>query len=98
MDTTTTHHPFDPEYEGYAGRHVGNHQWRFDFPNGYGASVVCGPYTYGGPEGLWELAVVNHSGNNLLYDTPITDDVVGYLTEDEVSDLLGKIAALPPTT
>ena len=28
----------------------------YSFPNGYGASVIKGKYTYGGPEGLWEIA------------------------------------------
>ena len=29
------------------------------------------------------------------YDTPITSDVVGYLTADEVTELLRQIEALP---
>lgn len=67
------------------------------FPNGYGASVVRGPYTYGGSKGFYELAVLKgtEAGFDLTYDTPITDDVVGYLTADDVTDLLAKIEALP---
>lgn len=30
---------------------------RIKFDNGYGASVVKGPHTYGGDQGLYELAV-----------------------------------------
>ena len=30
----------------------------YKFANGYGASVVKGEHTYGGDEGLWELAVI----------------------------------------
>lgn len=71
-------------------------QARHDFPNGYGVSVIRGPYTYGGREGLYELAVFKDGG--LCYDTPITDDVLGHLTEDEVTDLLGKVEALPVAT
>lgn len=63
------------------------------FPNGYGASVVRGPYTYGGPEGLYELAVLDQDGE-LTYDTHITDDVVGHLTEEGVLDLLHQIDLL----
>lgn len=65
------------------------------FPNGRGASVIQGEYSYGGPQGLYELAVVDENGV-LDYSTPITDDVLGYLTEDDVMETLEKIAALPP--
>lgn len=67
------------------------------FTNGYGASVVKGPGTYGEAEGLWELAVLKRGKEGWLicYDTPITDDVIGYLTEAAVDALLQKIAKLP---
>ena len=72
----------------------------YRFPNGYGASVVMGPYTYGGSKGLWELAVIRFFGSgpddfNLVYETPITDDVLGYLTEAEVDNYLKRIENLP---
>lgn len=70
-----------------------NRQARVDFDNGYGASVIIGPYTYGGYEGLYELAVMK--GGSLCYDTPISNEVIGHLTPDEVTKLLGEIAALP---
>ena len=38
------------------------------------------------------LAVLKH--DELCYDTPITDDVIGYLTSDEVYDLLDRIEQL----
>ena len=65
---------------------------RIDFDNGYGVSVIRSPYSYGGNQGLYELAVIKD--NNLCYDTPITDDVLGYLTEDQVSDYLRQIQEL----
>lgn len=68
----------------------------FDFPNGYTASVVRGPYTYGGDVGLWEVAVLFHG--DLCYDTPITDDVLGYLTQEEVQVALEQISKLPART
>ncbi len=64
------------------------------FENGYGASVVKGEYTYGGKDGLYELAVLDSNGD-LTYETPITSDVEGYLTEDEVTKLLEQIQLLP---
>lgn len=67
-----------------------------DFSNGFGASIVIGPYTYGGSKGLYELAVTDKDG--LTYDTPVTDDVLGYLSKKEVEKALIKIEALPRNT
>ena len=64
-----------------------------EFENGYGASIVRTPYTYGGGEGLYELAVLDTKGE-ITYDTPITDDVIGYLTEDGVTQLITEIQLL----
>jgi hypothetical protein len=72
----------------------------YRFANNYGASVVKGEHTYGGEEGLWELAVVTFQSDgkfNLCYATPITEDVEGHLTDDAVEELLAKIEALPVT-
>jgi hypothetical protein len=68
-------------------------QCRISFENGFGASVVKHSFSYGGKDGLYELAVLNSSGN-LTYDTPITDDVLGYLTEQDVTEILIKIQQL----
>ena len=64
-----------------------------EFANGYCASVIRGPWTYGGEKGLFELAVM-HDGK-LDYTTPITEDVIGHLTEAQVEGLLAQIEALP---
>jgi hypothetical protein len=70
------------------------------FYNHYGVSVIRGPYTHGGKEGLYELAVLYMAPGNeyseLVYDTPVTNDVVGYLTPDDVTRLMAKVEALPP--
>jgi len=63
------------------------------FENGHGISVVQGDHTYGGSIGLYEIAVLDKEGH-LNYDTPITNDVIGYLTEPEVSDYMIKIQKL----
>ena len=63
------------------------------FDNGYGASVVIGPFTYGGDQGFYEMAVIDSEGK-ILYDTPITNDVIGWLTPSEVTDYLIKIQNL----
>ena len=65
----------------------------FKFENGYGASVIKHYGSYGYAEDLFELAVLDSIGR-LSYDTPITDDVIGHLTNDEVLKLLERIKNL----
>lgn len=74
------------------GLQIGGSQWKFTFPNGYGASVISDGY--GGEDGLYELAVLDSAGN-LTYETPVTDDVLGWLTESDVAAALDRIADLP---
>ena len=66
---------------------------RITFENGYGASVVRHEYSYGGKDGLYELAVLDSDGE-LCYDTPITNDVIGYLRDIDVTDVMEKIQQL----
>ena len=73
--------------------HVGGVQARITFDNGYGASVVRSQYTYGGDKGLYELAVFGKDGH-ITYDTPITNDVIGYLRPEDVTDVMEKIQQL----
>ena len=68
----------------------------FHFQNGYGASVIKSAYTFGGAQDLFELAVLKDTekGWDLCYDTEITNNVIGYLENDEVLDLLKEIQNL----
>jgi hypothetical protein len=66
---------------------------RITFDNGYGASIVKHEFSYGGKDGLYELAVLNEDGD-LTYETPITNDVIGYLREIDVTDVMEKIQQL----
>jgi len=67
---------------------------RVYFENGYGVSVVSHRGSYGGLEGLFEVAVIDHN-DNLLYDTPITGDVIGWLDFRGVSDVMIEVKSLP---
>jgi hypothetical protein len=71
----------------------GGTQRVYKFPNGYGASVIRHQGSYGFKSGLWELAVLDSSGH-LCYSTPITNDVIGYLTDEEVILKLNEIRGL----
>lgn len=64
----------------------------YTFDNGYGASVVSRNGSYGSKNGLFEVAVLK--GDDICYDTPITNDVVGWLDFAGVADILEKIKAL----
>ena len=63
----------------------------YQFPNGYGASVIRSPYSYGGPTGRWELAVL--AGPVAVHH--ICYDVLGHLDVDEVNAALDQIANSP---
>ena len=81
------------------------------FENRYGASVIRAGHgtnsftsSYGADEGLFELAVMicepgedphDYENYGIDYTTPITDDVIGWLTENAVEKLLEKVASLP---
>lgn len=72
-------------------------QYIFKFNNGFGASVVKSIGTYGHAQDLWELAVIRIKDDytfDLVYDTDVTDDVIGYLTDDKVNELLDRIKNL----
>ena len=59
---------------------------KFHFLNGWGASVANHNHSYGGSEGLYELAEVNPAGHI------VDDSVKGYLTFGEVDAYLREIA------
>lgn len=77
-------------------RYQNEYQQKIFFENGYGVSIIRGMYTYGGEEGLYELAVLKGTADSadICYDTPITDDVIGYLTMQEAMEIASKVAAL----
>ena len=70
---------------------------QYKFPNGYGASVVSHHYSYGGTDGLFEIALIDAATDELVYrDDFHGSDVGGYLTFAEIAEDLAFISALPP--
>jgi hypothetical protein len=77
--------------------YLGGIQAVVKFENNYGASIVRHNGSYGSKDGLYELAVTEYDENghwSICYDTPLTDDVLGYLTEDDVTNHLIQIEQL----
>ena len=74
----------------------GGIQYLAFYPNGYGASIVKHSFSYGNSQGLWELAVIKGTEGdwNICYDTHITSDVLGFLSEAEVEETLVSIQNL----
>ena len=68
----------------------------FRFENGYGASIIKHMGSYGYAEDEFEMAVIYFEGDEygIIYNTPITDDVLGYLNNEEVLEYLEKIKNL----
>jgi len=66
---------------------------RMMFDNGFGVSVVSHTFSYGGKDGKYELAVLDSNGE-LTYETPITNDVMGYLESEEVTNIMKDIQNL----
>lgn len=69
---------------------LGYPQTIYKFPNGYGASIIKLKYIYFGIE----VAVLSfdEDGNwDIDYSTPITNDVIGGLSEEARDDVLQQI-------
>ena len=72
---------FAPETECY----------RFSVPghSDMAVSVIRSSMTYGGDEGLFELAMLRD--DKCVYDTCITDDILGWLEVEDVLEVLEKV-------
>lgn len=68
------------------------------YDNNYGVSVVRGPYTFGGDKGLYELAIIymapEDKESRICYDTPITNDVMGHLAPEDVTEIMKQVSEL----
>ena len=67
-------------------------RWLFSTSHGLDVSVIRGSTSYGGRQGLCELAILEDG--QCCYTTPITSDLLGYLSETEVLETLDLAAKL----
>lgn len=87
-------------YEGYEEYLVGEGEilifgglaYEFKFDNNYGASVIKHSGSYGNQKDLFELAVL-YDGY-ITYTSGITEDVLGWLNNDDVLFFLEEIKNL----
>ena len=68
------------------------------FDNGYGLSVVRHESSYGGTQGLFEVMLTRNGNPYSLPPITIEDDTIqGFLTKEQVNELLEMVADLPAT-
>ena len=77
----------------HPNEYFGGERTEHTFPNGYTASIITGGNAYTSKHQPYAIAVMRDG--RLDYTTPITDDVLGHLTEQEANDVLAAIEALP---
>ena len=63
------------------------------FPNHYGISFVEGGISYGLEAAILKYDELNDDWD-VCYDTPITDDVIGYMNEEDIIPLCKRVAEL----
>lgn len=62
------------------------------FDNGYGLSIVSHGFSYGGAQGLFEIALLDAEDERIIYvDSLGFSDVIGYLDFYEVAVIIDKI-------
>ena len=71
----------------------------FRFDNNYGLSVVSHSFSYGNKQEKFEIAIIKFNSEddddwNITYDTPITDDVLGYQSKGDTLDAIRKTMEL----
>lgn len=104
-DTRLKHNPAGSPFGEYiiqSGPHkhlMDGTQTVYRFPNGYGASVITGQFTYTDTERPFEVGVLRFDNPKskrweITYDTPLTDDTLGYQTLQGVYEILQQIKDL----
>lgn len=63
-----------------------------NFPNGYGVSVLFGDVFYSNGIDSYEVGILKDGV--LCYSTPITDDVIGYVSKEGVTRIMKQVQEL----
>ena len=63
-----------------------------EFENGYGVSVIFGEQFYSNGIDTYEVAIIKD--NHVCFDTPLTDNVLAYQNENEVTEIMRKVQEL----
>lgn len=87
------------KFIAFDGQNNSGYQTIVKFDNGFGASIINNIYSHTRNDQEFELAVIEKTGEEqndwqLCYTTYITNDVIGYLPEKEVIEILYKIKDL----
>jgi hypothetical protein len=72
----------------------GGWQKIFRFDNGYGASLIRHSFSYGDEMAVLQFYSESNTDYKLVYNTPITDDVLGGLSPSEIDEYLEDISKL----
>jgi len=71
---------------------MGGYQYFATYPNDFGVSIIKHFGSYGANYDLWEAAVMK--GGSICYDTDITYDVVGFLSDEDAVKLIQAVQRL----
>ena len=83
------------EYLIETNKIMGGIQKVYQFPNGYGASVIKHKGSYGYQKGLWEVAPLDENKEFIgMSYLDWNDDVKGHLNDPEVDRILRRIEQL----
>lgn len=78
----------DLKFEPHPLAPLFNEQAKHNFPNGYGVSVINGDHAYCNAN-TYEVAIMKDG--SCCYTTPLTNDVLGYQTPDDIDKILKEI-------
>lgn len=75
---------------------VGGKHAKIFFENGYGVSILFGDMFYSNGVNTYEVAIIkgNEDDWDFAFDTPIADDVLGYLSMNEVQEVIKRVENL----